>query len=43
MSEFLLTLKGNKCNMTVSHNLTAGIIVHSCHGTKRTFIMYFQS
>ena len=28
--------------MTISHKMTADIIVHSCHGTKRTFIMYFR-
>ena len=28
--------------MTISHKMTADIIVHSCHGTKGTFIMYFR-
>ena len=28
--------------MTVSHTMTADIIVHSCYGTKRTFILHLQ-
>ena len=30
-------------NMTVSLKMTTDIIVHSCHGTKRTFFMSFHS
>ena len=29
--------------LVYSHKIKADIIVHSCHGTKRTFIMYFHS
>ena len=38
----LVNSQRQQCNMTISHKMTADIIVHSCHGTKRTFIMYFR-